>query len=643
MNTGGPTENRHWSAAAGPGVLLLLPLFLLLPRGDGAMASANLLAVQVLLLLAAALHFGGSRRGSGSRETVTLIGVSLAGVAVLGAARVVHQVDPYGGWLQLINYLFFGLFYLLHATACRRDPSWAARGMTWLLGGVLIAAGHGLWELFLYHPGRVSGPFRDPNHLASLVTAGAAVVLARLIFGRKGEWRRRAWWLLPLAPLVWVLLLTGSRGGVLAFLSVLAAAVLARRLILVLVPLAAAAGLLLIPNPFLSYLRSMASGDPYALERIGIWRSALGMIADNPLGVGLGNYGLFSAVHNFPVEHAVARFGRMPRQAHNVPLHLLAEGGWLMALPLALLLAALLVVLFRHRRRRGAAGDDPVVVGALLGLLGLAVQAMVSKNLGNNALCCTMLFFLAALGSLSPGISLRLPGPRRCPAAARGALVWAAAAAVFWFAVWVPYHGDRLSRDAGRRQAAGDAAGAAALLQGAIAAVPIQSYYHARLAALHGEQFRRTGDLEAFASAVRGYDEAVRLNSRQASFWEERAGLYLHLARTGPGPLSGEARAEARRGYRKVLQLNPHRFTVRWILAGMSVEEGDPASAVRQLERAVADEPNFIRGRLLLADLLERLGRTGEADRQRREAAERRQRHPRPLPDWGAYERELLR
>ena len=645
MIIGGPGDNRLSFASAGRGVLLLLPLFLLLPWGDGAMASANLLAVQVLLLLAVVLHLSGLRWGKRSGETVplTLIGVALAGVAVVGAVRVTHQVDPYGGWLQLINYLFFGFFYLLHASACRRDPSWAARGMTWLLGGILLAAGHGLWELILQHPGRVSGPFRDPNHLASLVTAGAAVVLARLVFGRKGEWRRRVWWLLPLVPLVWVLLLTGSRGGVLAFLAVLAAAVLARRLILILVPLAAAAGLLMIPNPFLSYLKSMLSGDPYALERIGIWRAALEMIAANPLGVGLGNYGLFSAVHNFPVEHAVARFGRMPRQAHNVLLHLVAEGGWLMAVPLILLLAALLAVLFRYRRRRAAAGGDPVIAGALLGLLGLAVQAMVSKNLGNNALCFTMLFFLAALGNLSPKITVRITRPLRLPLAVRTALAWAVAAAVFWFAVWVPYHGDRLSRDANKRLAAGDAAGAAALLQGAIAAVPIQSYYHARLAALHGEQFRRTGDLEAFASAVRGYAKAVRLNSRQPSFREERAGLHLHLARTGPKPLSGEARAKARRGYRKALQLNPHRFTVRWILAGMSVKEGDPASAVRQLERAVADEPNFIRGRLMLADLLERLGRTGEADRQRREAVQRRQRHPRPLPGWGAYERELFR
>jgi O-antigen ligase len=645
MSFGGRIDGRQPPFSAGSEKLLLLSLFLLLPWGDGAMESANLLAVQVLLLLAVSLHLSArllDDQGAGASE-ITLIGVALAGVAAVGAVRVVHQVDPYGGWLQLINYLFFGLFYLLHASACRRQPGWAATAVPWLLAGILLAAGHGIWQQLYLHPGRVSGPFRDPNHLASLVTAGAALVLARLVLSTGVGWRRRAWWLLPLVPLVWVLLLTGSRGGVLAFLTVLAAAVLARRLILVLVPLAVSAGLLLIPNPFLTYLKSLASADPYALERIGIWRSALEMIAANPLGVGLGNYGLYSAMHNFPVEQTVARFGRMPQQAHNIPLHLVAEGGWLTTVPLALLLAALLAVLLRYRQRRSTAGHDPAAAGALLGLLGLGVQAMVSKNLGNTALCCIMLFFLAVLGDLSPKAVLPAPRFSRWPAAPRKTLAWVLAALVFWFAAWVPYHGQQLSRAAARQRAAGEPAGAAALLQRAIRAVPIQSYYHARLAALHGEQFLRTGDLEAMASAVRIYDQAIDLNPRQPSFREARAALFLQFARSRSGPLGDEAWQEARRGYLKALQLDPYRFPVRWILAGMSVERDDPVSAILQLERAVADEPNFIRGRLMLAGLLEGQGRAAAAQEQRRQAAERRLLYPEPLPGWGAYERELLR
>lgn len=638
MSTGGPREG--FSTAAGLG--LLLPLFLLLPWGDGAMAAGNLLAVQGLILLTAVLH--GGRTSALIRErpvTLTLIGTALAGMAAVGAVRVIHQVDPYGGWLQLINYLFFGLFYWLHAAAHRQRPERSAGVLLWLLAGILLAAGYGLWEQVFQHPVRVSGPFRDPNHLASLVVAGAAVVLARLVFGKDSAWRRRLWWLLPLGFLVWVLMLTGSRGGMLAFLSVLAAALLVRRFILVLIPLATAAGLLLIPNPFLSYLKTMASGDPYALERIGIWRSALEMIVANPLGVGLGNYGLFSAIHNFPVEHAVARFSRMPRQAHNVPLHLIAEGGWPMVLPLALLLAALLAVLLRSRH--GGTGGDAVVPGALLGVLGLTVQAMVSKNLGNNALCFTMLYFLALLAVRSPGITVRLPRPLRLPPAVCATLVTAVAAAVFWFTVWVPYQAHSLSREAELRLADGDPAGAAVLLQRSIRAVPIGSYTIARLASLHAKEFRRSGDLEAFASAVRFFDRAIRLNPRQSSFLEQRADLYLHLARTGAESLAAEAWAGARSGYGKVLQIDPHRFTVRLILARMSMEAGEPAAAVRQLERAVGDEPNFIRGRLMLAEVLEHQGRTAEAEKQRREALERRQRYPRPLPGWGPYERELLR
>jgi tetratricopeptide (TPR) repeat protein len=229
------------------------------------------------------------------------------------------------------------------------------------------------------------------------------------------------------------------------------------------------------------------------------------------------------------------------------------------------------------------------------------------------------------------------------PATARRALIWGLAAVVAWFAVWMPFRGDRLARDASHRLAGGDPAGAAALLHRASAAVPIQSYYRARMAALHGEQFRRTGDLGALASAVRTYDRAIQLNPREWSFRLERAGLFLHLSRSGPASGAGEAREAAKRGYRKVLQLNPHHFAVRAILAGMAAEEGNHPDAVRQLQRAVADEPNFIRGRLMLAGLLESLGRTEDAEEQRREAAQRRQLYPQPLPGWSGYERELLR
>jgi len=613
--------------------MILLPLFLLLPFGDGAMAAGIMLMVQLWLLVALVLHQGAERR------EVTLVGLALAGIALFGAVRVTHQVDPYGGWLQLINTVFFGLFYWLHASACRRRPGWAELGAHWLLAGILLAAGQGLLEHLLHGPGRISGPFRDPNHLASLIGVGAALALARLVFGGPGNLRRRLPWLLPFLFLTWMLLLTGSRGGVLALLAVLAAALAARRLVLVLVPLVAGAGLLLIPNPFLTYLKGMAANDPYALERIGIWRSALEMIAAHPLGVGLGNYRLFSAPHNFPVEHAVARFGRMPQQAHNMVLQLVAEGGLPMVLPLLILLAALLAVLWRFSRRvRADGGDDPVTAGALLALLGLGVQAMVSRNLHNFALCSIMLFCLAVLGGLSPKLTLPASVRYRRP------LGWAAAALLLWFAVWVPFRGHRLAVDAGERAAAGDPAAAAALYERAIRLVPIQSYYRARLAGLHGGQFLRTGDPEALAAAVRRYDRALDLNPRETAFLAERSGLFLQLGRPAPGtPLAAEALAEARQGYEQVLRLNPRDVATRFRVAGLSRDAGDRRGALAQARRAVVDEPNFVRGRLLLADLLEAGGRVSEAAAQRHQAAELQVRYPQPLPGWGAYEVDLLR
>ncbi|MGH9175201.1 MAG: O-antigen ligase family protein [Vicinamibacterales bacterium] len=143
--------------------------------------------------------------------------------------------------------------------------------------------------------------------------------------------------------------------------------------------------------------------------RLGAWQDTTRIVADFPIfGTGMGTYGramLVYQTHGRP---------RMYAQAHNDYLQILAEGGALVAIPVAATLVVIAVVL-RRRLLRGT--DDPpthwIRAGAIAGLAGIATQSAVEFSLqmpGNTAL-----FVLVLAIALHRGRGHTAPAPRPTP------------------------------------------------------------------------------------------------------------------------------------------------------------------------------------------------------------------------------------
>ncbi len=233
---------------------------------------------------------------------------------------------------------------------------------------------------------RAFGTFGNPNWTGEFLAMALLVTLGRLT----GRWSRTG--IAALALIASALAATFARGAWAACAAGLAAIVLARgkalprKLTLALA--AALAGALAVGAALafradtLPYLTNVAS----VRGRLWMGFVTLRLIAENPLGVGLGNFGLY-----FP--NAQARcfetgFGRgflasasFTPHAHNDYLELAAEAG----IPALAALAALVWMVARRGRR--LASD-----GAALGLWAAAVAMLA------NALAASPLYLPGSLG-----------------------------------------------------------------------------------------------------------------------------------------------------------------------------------------------------------------------------------------------------
>ncbi len=203
--------------------------------------------------------------------------------------------------------------------------------------------------------GRAVGNLRQPNHLSSLLLWACIAAIALL------EWRRLplAAAALALAALVWAVVLTASRTGLVSVLLLALWGLADRRL-------SGRTRLLLLAAPLLyalawggMWLWAQAGDHAFggqarlqetdiSASRFRIWANTLVLIAQQPLaGVGFGEYNLAWTMTAFP-GRPTAFFDH----AHNLPLHLAAELG----LPLAAAVTALLLwALWQAWRSDGAA------------------------------------------------------------------------------------------------------------------------------------------------------------------------------------------------------------------------------------------------------------------------------------------------
>lgn len=268
------------------------------------------------------------------------------------------------------------------------------------------------------------GQFINKNHFAFLMEMGLGLTLG-MILGGATKREQSPIYISALLPIWTALVLSGSRGGLVAMMAQLIAAVLLFRptrrtahgtdrptkalrvlqsfpirLVLLLVLIGAVAfGTLWLggdrlatqieeaPNEF----RVPNSDSRQGVSRNEIWRVTLRMFAANPIfGVGMGGY--WMAVPQFHDASGTMR----PQEAHNDYLELLASGG-LFGLGIVIWFGLALLRRTRENLQSPNRFRRAACFGAAIGIMGVAVHSLVDFGLHMlvNALIFTTLVVIA--------------------------------------------------------------------------------------------------------------------------------------------------------------------------------------------------------------------------------------------------------
>jgi O-antigen ligase len=254
----------------------------------------------------------------------------------------------------------------------RLSIRWGAKGLiaaaaaSAVVGALQVLAPEwvdGHWIATSTFPGRAVGNLRQPNHLSTLLMWGLIAVVAAHDLIRLRAPAALALGLL----LLFALVLTGSRTGLLGIAIFVAWGVLDRRLsrasrvALVASPLAYAVlwlGMSTLghagSHPFGAESRMTFGNGDVSSSRFAIWSNTLSMIAREPwTGVGFGEFNIAWTLTAFP-DRPTAFFDH----SHNLPLQLLVELG----VPFGSVVIGLLVAGLARAGRRAwsGSGDEGV-------------------------------------------------------------------------------------------------------------------------------------------------------------------------------------------------------------------------------------------------------------------------------------------
>ena len=201
----------------------------------------------------------------------------------------------------------------------------------------------GNWIAHSGFPGRAVGNLRQPNHLSSLLLWSCIATAVLLQLGRLG----RRWACAVFAALVFTVVLTASRTGLVSVVLLAVWGALDRRLsrpvrgLLIAAPLIYAAAWLGMAQWAALSAHSFGGTERLAetdisSSRFAIWRDTLALIRQQPwTGVGFGEFNYAWTLTPSP-HRPTALFDH----THNLPLQLAVELG----LPLALLITVLFII-----------------------------------------------------------------------------------------------------------------------------------------------------------------------------------------------------------------------------------------------------------------------------------------------------------
>ena len=253
------------------------------------------------------------------------------------------------------------------------------------------------------------GQFINKNHFAYLMEMAFGLGIGVALMKRE----RLLIYLALLLPIWTALVLSNSRGGILAMLVQFVSAALllssrgltALRVVLLVVLVA---GVLLgtfwmggdrLASNFENASSELSSGDRAGVSRNEIWRATLKMFAAHPVtGVGLGGYWIgITAYHD-------ASGLMTPQEAHNDYLELLSSGG-LIGFAIGVWFAVSVIRAARANLTIDTGYMRALRFGAVIGIIGVAAHSLVDFGLHIliNAIIFLSLIMIATVTSPQKG------------------------------------------------------------------------------------------------------------------------------------------------------------------------------------------------------------------------------------------------
>lgn len=629
---------------ASQGFLIICALAIFAPLFDG--GTTHFAVMIIRLLIAALAGLGLYQMVQRGRCEPIMDRVWTPLVLYLGLAVYSMLSSPY--WHQSLQWLIILLSYgaLLYLLVMFLTK-WAHISM---LLGLLVVMGYAesalsftqLWRGIE----RPTGTFFNPNFLAGYLVSGWLIVLALFcylpihrLWRRTNRLKLRSIFAQPLLALIgWVgltlaIVWIGSRGAV---LSACAGAIVVvglrfgRRgvavLFFLLLLLAA------IPNSTRERFYTEHVSNPVAYARWQMWQGTLYMMADHPMGIGLGLYQYLYPRYAFPIDQAIARYGKTAQTPHNEYLQMGVELG----IPSLAIFAWGLWVVGQHVRwvlnQRLTRDQRRIVVGVAGTIVALLAHAAVDSNLHEPALAIMLVLFAGIII-----VCRRLLQQQATSPIAENALrvtpIWGwLGSAIILVAIigivrlgtaWMWYEkGEELHRK-------GNIADAAQFYRTAILLDPGKALYHSVLAAAQCSLYEREQDTARAVDCMKELKQAIALNpvdGRLVGLLGRVHGRFASLA-SRDQTREHEQLLLGVSAYEEAMKLEPFNAVYRFECGLHQLKLGEVEKAESLVKNAIEIEPNFLPGRVWLAKRYAQSGRVDLAEREYREVVEREQRY----------------
>ncbi len=530
-----------------------------------------------------------------------LLALGLIGWGVLSAAWV--GAAPLASKETLTTW---SIAWALWVVTRRGSPRCRAVALRILAVGGAVAAVAVVVTAVTRHSIRVGGLLDNPNVAAALLVP--TLVVGMKTFGEDPKWKRMLWFGVVAAGIV----LTGSRAGLLATIVAIAVMLPSGRLrrtgvISGVVVAALALGWRFISQP-----------DLLAWHRVSIWWAVVRIWLTRPLtGVGPGSLVEAAGPERILHPDQVGRYQFVVSYAESTPLAVLVQLGLV-----GLLLAFAAVVMWSvDTRRSGALNAAPFRAG---------LASMVMLGLFHDFLTADPVLWWWAVIIGCFGTPRRVGAGASAFPAPLGARL-----AIGLAAVWLTAWGLVEPAVARRIWTSGDEVRVRA--ERALRAEP----WYSEPASGRAREIVAQADpwtWESAAEALHWATLAVEVHPGLGRSWADLGRVHLRIL-TDLGGADHDVEA-ARQALARACELDPH-LPWNWLeRARLERILGNHREAVRLTRQALAEEPNTVRGWLMLSRLELEVGRIDAGREALTEAESRRVLLDRPgLND---YELELL-